>query len=155
MNLKINFNLDTNLPENEIIIDIKSAHHSDDLQKILSVLQQLNNKKDSVVGFIENKLYITPTDDIIYFYTKEQKCYYKVEDKNYYIKKRLYELEEILNHEQFIRISNSCIINIRKIKCFDLNHTGNIRVKFINGDSEDVSKRRVPLITKFLKERWG
>lgn len=155
MNLKVNFNIDNNLNENEIVIDIKSSHNSDELQKIVNYIQQLDNKKNSIVGFIDNELYITPTDDILYFYTMDQKCYYKVNNKNYYTKKRLYELEEILNQEQFIRISNSCIINISKIKCFDLNHTGNISIKFMNGDLKDVSKRRIPQITKFLKERWG
>lgn len=155
MDIKMNISIDSNMPEDEILVQIKSAHHSEELQKLIQLVQQLNNTQNSILGFINNQLYITSTDTILYFYAQEQKCYYKTKDNTYYVKKRLWELEEILDKEQFIRISNSCIANIKGIQCFDLNRTGNINVKFVNGDVEAVSQRKVSSIMKLLKERWG
>lgn len=154
MDLKINLNTDEQLNEDTIIININASKNCNQLHKFINHIQQFENKKENIIGFIDNELYIIPIDSILYFYTENQKCYCKTDNKNYIIKKRLYELDDFLNSEQFIRISNSCIINIKKIECFDLNRTGNISVKFTNGDSKDVSKRRVSYITKFLKERW-
>ena len=112
-------------------------------------------EKNSIIGYNKNELYILPIENVIMFYTENQKCYCKTNDEDYLIKKRLYELEEILNQNQFIRISNSYIVNVKYIKSFDLNYIGNIRVRLKNDDLLNVSKRRTSKILKFLKERWN
>lgn len=44
----------------------------------------------------------------------------------YAIRYRLYELEEVLDKKQFLRISNSEIVNVKKIRDIDLSITGRI-----------------------------
>ena len=50
-------------------------------------------------------------------------------------------------------LSNSAIININHVKCFNTSIVGKIKVKFKDGTEEDVSKRRTTEIMRFLKER--
>lgn len=154
MNVSLNCNIQENLNKDEIKININAGQNSEELQNIISKIQEISKKKDNIIGYNNNELFILPIEEIILFYTNEQKCYCKIENKQYQIKKRMYELEEILNKEQFIRISNSCIINIQQIVSFNLNYIGNIKVKLKNGDNLDVSQRRVGKILKYLKERW-
>ena len=68
-------------------------------------------------------------------------------------KEKLYYLEEVLPEKYFIRISNSAIININHVKCFNTSLIGKIIVKFKDGSEEIVSKRRTSEIMKFLKTR--
>ena len=52
-----------------------------------------------------------------------------------------------------MRISNSAIININKVKCFNTGIIGKMIVKFDDGSEETVSRRRISDIMKFLNER--
>ena len=153
MEVKINFNIDSSLTSDDIIIHITAAKNSGQLQKLLDDIQKLSKTKSSLIGFKNNEIYILPVQDITLFYSHDKKCYCQAHNDVYVIKKKLYELEEILDKNQFIRISNSHIINISFIKNFDLNYTGNILIKLLNGDTLNVSKRRISSILKFLKER--
>ena len=65
----------------------------------------------------------------------------------------MYYLEEFLPKKDFIRISNSAIININNVKCFNTSIIGKMVVKFEDGSEEAISRRRTSEIMKFLKER--
>ena len=71
-------------------------------------------------------------------------------DNEYIVKYRLYQLEEFLDISSFIRISNSEIINIRKITGIDLGVTGKICICFPGGIKTFVSRRYIPKIKKKL-----
>ena len=73
----------------------------------------------------------------------------------YRLKEKMYYLEEMLPNKDFIRISNSAIININHVKCFNTSIIGKIIVKFKDGTEESVSKRKTSEIMKFLRERRG
>ena len=63
---------------------------------------------------------------------------------------RLYEIEEKLCSGNFVRISNSEIINLKKVKNFDLSFTGTILVRLSDGSTSYVSRRYVSKIKKIL-----
>lgn len=50
----------------------------------------------------------------------------------------------------FVRISNSEIVNLRRVNNFDLSYAGTIRVSLNNGDTAFVSRRYIPKIKKVL-----
>lgn len=153
MKVKINTNISDNLKEDEIEIIINASKNSDELNKIIDNIQLISQDIDTIIGTENNNIYIINISDIICFYSKDQNNYVKTTKGHFKIKKRLYELEDSLNKNKFIRISNSCIINVNFITSFDLGKVGNIIVKFSDGSLESVSKRRIPYVMKFLKER--
>ncbi len=71
-------------------------------------------------------------------------------DKEYVLRLRLYEAEERLNGKDFVRISNSEIINIKKAIKFDLSTAGTICVSLSNGNISFVSRRYVTKIKNTL-----
>lgn len=154
MNINLSTNFSNNMKKDEIEIIINANQNSKELQNIINVLQDITNTIHTIVGFKNNEIYIIPTEDILYFYTNEQKCFCRTSNDIYIIKKRLYELDEKLDQEYFIRISNSCIVNIKYVKSFDLSKIGNVLVKLKCGEIQNVSKKRIPQIMKILKERW-
>ena len=68
----------------------------------------------------------------------------------YVLRQRLYELEEKLASAGFVRISNSELINLRRVRSFDLNLAGTIRVNLDDGTTAWVSRRYVAKIRKIL-----
>ena len=68
----------------------------------------------------------------------------------YVLRLRLYELEKRLPANQFVRISNSEIINLKKVDHFDLSFTGTICVQLINDAITYVSRRYVSKLKKIL-----
>lgn len=63
---------------------------------------------------------------------------------------RLEVLEERLDRQKFVRISNSEIVNLKKVKAFDLSFAGTVCVEFMDGTVTYVSRRYVPKIKRIL-----
>lgn len=110
---------------------------------------------NEIIGMQGNSIYILNVSDIIEFYSDEKKNYCKTADGDFVIKEKLYFLEDNLPKDKFIRISNSVIVNIQKVKCFDTSILGSIIIIFKDNTQEYVSKRRVSSVMKFLKDRRG
>ena len=101
-------------------------------------------------GFNSDKLEIIDQNDIIHIYASNSKVYAVTEGGELTLRLRLYELEERLDDKIFIRISNSELINIKKIKEFDLSFSGTICVILKDGTATYVSRRYVSKIKKTL-----
>ena len=89
--------------------------------------------------------------DIIRAYTHGRKVMLRTEEGNFTAKKNLTGLEEDLNPTRFIRISQSEIINIYKVKRFDINIAGTIGVEFDNGEKSWASRSCVKALKALLK----
>ena len=101
----------------------------------------------------DNNIFILNVEHISKFYSEEKSVFCKTDEGIYRVKEKLYALEEILSSKDFIRISNSAIININHVKCFNTSIIGKIIVKFKDGTEEFVAKRKTSEIMKFLRER--
>ena len=105
-------------------------------------------------GFVKKKDYdeiIINKEDIIYYFSDKKNNYCKTKDDTYKIKGKLYEIEK--QDSECLRISKSCIINIHKIKKFDMSISGKILIVMENGAKLEVSRRKVADIKEFLDER--
>ena len=84
------------------------------------------------------------------FYIEDKKVYALTEKEKLLLKMRLYSIEEKLS-EDFIKINQSTVINIKKIHRFDVSVTGTLKVVLKNGYTDYVARRRI----KNVKERIG
>ena len=90
------------------------------------------------------------TDEVVCFLVEEGKVYAITDKDRFRLKSRLYQLEETLP-EDFVKINQSCIANIKKIERFDTSVSGTLLIKFKNGYKDYVSRRQM----KAVKERFG
>ena len=156
MNIKIKTDFSDKLNDDEFEIKITAKNMSESLSIIVNNIQNISSKKILLItAEYNNNIYILETEKIEKFYSKDQNVYCLYNNISYKVKKKLYELEGLLDKKIFIRISNSCIINIKQIECFDIGIVGNIIVRFKDKSTENVSKRRLSSVTNFLKERWN
>ena len=91
------------------------------------------------------------TNDIMYFYSDGNYNFCKTKEKEYRIKSKLYEIEKKNNN--FLRISKSCIINIKQVKNFDIGKNRNIVVRFYDNSEQFVSRRKIKEVMNYLNER--
>ena len=119
--------------------------------EINDILNMLSSKTPEVItGFYNDLAEILSPDDIIRIYAEDGKIFASVNSKEYILRQRLYELEEQLNKYSFVRISNSEIINLKKVRNFDLSLSGTICVTLSDGTATYVSRRYVSKIKKVL-----
>ncbi len=125
--------------------------HDKDNPEIRKIYATIKNMVDLRVRANDgNETVMLPCSEIIRIYSQEKRVYAVSTEKTYLMYERLYELEECLDMHQFIRISNSEIVNVQKIKRLDTSLTGTIKM-YLQGDQETyVSRRYVSKIKKAL-----
>ena len=119
--------------------------------EINALIARLSEEKPQLIsGFRDNMLRILEQDEIIRVYSENGKIIAATDEGEYVLRQRLYEMEERLDSSKFVRISNSEIVNLKKVKGFDLSFTGTICVSLSDSSVTYVSRRYVSKIKKIL-----
>lgn len=144
--MKVEIVVDKNLKEKKVIIKtpIVDQESLDIKEKILS------NDIQILSGIYDEKLEIIDLDDIIRIYANDKKVFTVTEKKTYLMKLPLYKIEDYLSGKNFVRISNSEIINLDKTKNFDFKYLGTISCEMDNGDICFVSRRAMKKVREIL-----
>lgn len=138
--------IDSSFVEPKVII--LTASITEDVNTILNKLSDCTPQ--IISGSKDNKIEILEKSDLIRIYASSGKVFAVTQKGEYMLRLRLYEIEEHLPSSQFVRISNSEIINLKKVDNFDLSFTGTICVKLLNGTTTYVSRRYVSKLKKIL-----
>ena len=144
--MQVEIKIDDNCIEPKVMIITDKV--TDEINDILNMLS--SKTPEVITGFYNDLAEILSPDDIIRIYAEDGKIFASVNSKEYILRQRLYELEEQLNKYSFVRISNSEIINLKKVRNFDLSLSGTICVTLSDGTATYVSRRYVSKIKKVL-----
>lgn len=144
MDIEIKLDQEYKLPKVIILTD----KITDEVNAIVSRLSEEAPKV--IAGFREDVLRIIEPDEIKRIYSSGGKVFAETDDGEYTLRQRLYEMEERLDNSRFVRISNSEIINLQRVRCFDMNLVGTICVSFTDSGTTYVSRRYVTKIKKIL-----
>jgi DNA-binding LytR/AlgR family response regulator len=142
-------------------IEIKIDEQYDDLkililankmtEEVNEILNKLSETQPiALVGFIDDSLEILKPEDVIRVYSENQKVLAQTDKNKFFLRLRLYEVEERLSKNGFVRISNSEIINMNKVVKMDMNLSGTICVRLLGNISTFASRRYVPKIKQVL-----
>ena len=149
MNIHINKLLNKRLKKDELNINIETAENNTEIEKIIEYIKEYDNKK--IVVYDGYNMIQIDANDIMYFYSDGNYIFCKTKDKEYRVKSKLYEIEKM--SRDFLRISKSCIINIKQVKSFDIGENRNINVKFYDNSEQYVSRRKIKEVMNYLDER--
>lgn len=145
--LKIEVEINQNIEDTMVLIKAKET--SMEVQELIQRIQNINCDNKIVVSKNE-KIYILNFEEIDSIYSNQGRVCINKNNEEYLTKSRLYELEEQLSNN-FIRISNSEIINFDKVENLDLSITGTIQLKLKSGYTTYVSRRNIKKIKEYLK----
>lgn len=152
MDINVATNISKQYKNIEVIINTPEI--TEEVTTITNTIMGISNSIKQIIGTKGNKIYLFTIDEIMYFYSEDKNNYCKTKNGIYKIKEKLYELEEKLSKGGYVRISNSCIINLKYVDSFDTSIIGTIEVIFKDESKKYVSRRRVKEVMKKIKE-WG
>lgn len=144
--MQIEIKMDENYREPKIII--MTDKMTDEVNDIVKKLSE--EQPQLIAGFKDDSVQVLDPSSIYRVYAQSGKVFAETSKGNYLLRLRLYEAEERLEKLSFVRISNSDIINLKKVKSFDLSFAGTICITLSNGTVTYVSRRTVSKIKKLL-----
>lgn len=145
LRIEIQVNQDCKEPKILIITDRMTEEVKELIQKLS------NDAPQMLIGYWEDQAEPISPEEIIRVYAASGKVYAVTEQKEYILRMRLYEAEKRLNKKIFVRISQSEIINLKKVKRFDLSFTGTIGVQLSDDTTSYASRRYVAKIKQWLE----
>lgn len=120
--MDVEIKVDKDLLEKKVVIMVPEID-----KEVLELKEKIQNTSLTILtGFYDEKLEFINPDDIIRVYANDKKVYVVTMDKEYTLRLALYQVEDRLKSQKFIRISNSEIINLEKTKSFDLDYINTI-----------------------------
>ncbi len=144
--MRVEIKIDSSCTEPEIIIMTASV-----TEEVNNILRKLSEDVPQIIsGVRDGKVEVLEQADLVRIYANAGKVFAVTNKGEYALRLRLYELEERLDADSFVRISNSEMINLKKVNHFDLGFTGTICVKLSDGTTTYVSRRYVSKVKKIL-----
>ena len=143
--MRVDFYQDRELKEPRIIVQAPSR--SEEIDELIEIISNISPSPLS--GYSDGVLTKLRKDSIIRIYSKEKKVYADTSEGTFLLKSPLYQFEDKLPNN-FVRISNSEIVNSDKILRMDIRLTGTILIH-LEGDIETrVSRRYVSKVKEVL-----
>jgi len=144
--MEIEIKIDETVKEPKIIVVTDKM--TEEVSQIIKRLSEDGEK--TIAGFQDGIAKVLEPDSLFRVYASNGKVLAQTSHGEYQLRLRLYELEQRLDGHFFVRISNSEIINLKRVKGFDLSFAGTICVMLSNGTVTYVSRRYVAKIKKIL-----
>ena len=122
--------------------DIHTNELTDNVTKAISILESDESndmiavKRGSDIAFLE-------FDEIFMFRVEDKQLKVFTKDDEYLIKKPLYQVEEQLSSD-FVRISKTTIVNLRKIERVAPSLKGMMFIELKNGLKDNISRKYLP-----------
>ena len=105
-------------------IDIKNI-----LDKIKSFKVSSNDSK-KILGKRGDKLYLIDIDDIYYIKADLDEVIIKIKEADAYVRRKIGDLETLLNGKNFFRVHRSYIVNVDKIKSMKSVEQSKLQISF-------------------------
>ena len=139
--MKLEFRADKNIREVRVIV--LAPERNAEVESILARLEEPRK----IAAYSQRGEELPDPGEIIRIYTEKRRVLVDSLRGTFSLRSRLYEIEEMLGSE-FVRISNSEIVNRACIRSLDFSLTGTIRLSLSGGMETFVSRRYVARIKK-------
>ena len=128
--------------------DIHTNELTDKVSKAISILES-DESNDMIAVKKGSDIALLQLDEIYMFRVEDKQVKVYTESSNYMIKKALYQVEEVLDSD-FIRISKTTIINLKKIERVAPSLKGMMFIELKNGLKDNISRKYLPDFKKAL-----
>ena len=146
MKISLKINSKYKVPE----IHVCSSENTAEIRNLYHTVKEA--VEENLVAYQDKEAVSIRCRDVIRIFSANKFVYLETADARLRIKERLYEMEEKLDKTRFVRISNSEIVNLRKINRMDTSITGTIKM-YLEGEIETyVSRRYVSKIKTAFEE---
>lgn len=120
---------------------------TDEVSRFAEIIEKSNGVLTGTDEF--DRTVIIDPEEIVAIHAEKKWCRILTESADYSCRKRLYELEQLLGPE-FMRISKSIIVRIRKIESVEPVFNGMLLLHMKNGSREYVSRTYLSNLKSYL-----
>ena len=131
----------------EIRVLVEAQERTAEVEALIRRLEPAGKLK----AYDERGEILLDMDEVIRIYTQQRRVLVDSTHGSFSLRTRLYELEEKLDAAEFVRISNSEIVNRRYILRLDFSLTGTIRLCLKGGTETYTSRRYVSRIRRMFE----
>lgn len=129
-------------------VHIHANVYSEQIEKLMKFLKATST--DVIDGYIQQDIYMLKIEDIYFVYSQGAKVYFQTDENEYESKRKLYELEELLEKD-FVRLNKSTLVNVSKISSMKMEKMGIMQILMDNNTTAHASR----MYLKGLKKRLG
>ena len=122
--------------------DIHTNELTGNITKAINILES-DESSDMIAVKKQSDIALLELSEIFMFRVEEKQVNVYTESSRYLIKKPLYQVEESLNSD-FVRISKTTIVNLRKIKRVAPSLKGMMFIELKNGLKDNISRKNLP-----------
>ena len=144
--MKVELKIQPDLTEANLVI--YAPQETEELRQLMEQLAKMD--LSPIPAQKEDRTILLPPETILRFFTNGKGVMAQTAEDTYPIRLRLYELEERLDPHTFVRISNSEMVNLKKVTSLDLSLTGTIRMTLNGSVTAYVSRRYVKKIKQAI-----
>ncbi len=117
---------------------------------ITRLLNQLKNGNSKMNFYKDNQIRLVEKSEILYFESVDDKVFAYTQNDVLETRLKLYELEEILPAQTFLRANKAVIVNISKIESLSPAFSGRFEAVLKNGYKVIISRNYVPKLKEIL-----
>ena len=128
--------------------DIHTDELTDNISKAISILES-DESNDMIAVKKGSDIALLQLSEIYMFRVEDKQVKVYTESSDYLIKKALYQVEEVLDSD-FIRISKTTVINLKKIERVAPSLKGMMFIELKNGLKDNISRKYLPDFKKAL-----
>ncbi len=122
--------------------DIHTNELTDNVTKAISILES-DESSDMVAVKKGSDIALLQMDEIFMFRVEDKQVKVYTENNEYLIKKPLYHVEETLSSD-FVRISKTTIVNLKRIERVAPSLKGMMFIELKNGLKDNISRKYLP-----------
>lgn len=122
--------------------DIHTNELTDNVTKAISILES-EESSDMIAAKKGSDIALLQFSDIYMFRVEDKQVNAYTQNNSYIIKKPLYQVEESLNGD-FVRISKTTIVNLKKIQRVAPSLRGMMFIELKNGLKDNISRKYLP-----------
>lgn len=128
--------------------DIHTNELTDNITKAMSILES-DDSNEMLVVKRGSDIALLEFSEIFMFRVEDKQVNVYTENQEYIIKKPLYQVEETLTSD-FVRISKTTIVNLKKIKRVAPSLKGMMFIELKNGLKDNISRKYFPEFKRAL-----
>lgn len=122
--------------------DIHTNELTGNVSKAIAILER-EESSDMIAVKKGSDIALLELGDIYMFRVEEKQVNVYTQDSSYVVKKALYQVEESLNGD-FVRISKTTIVNLKKIQRVAPSLKGMMFIELKNGLKDNISRKYLP-----------
>lgn len=133
---------------NDLEIHLKYGQKDRLVERILSFLETVDRQLSC---YQDGRRYLVNLSDIYYIESVDKKTFVYLADTVYQTDLRLYQLLHDLEHNGFVQISKSCLLNINVLESIRPLFNSRMEATLLNGEKVIVNRRYLQAVKEALR----